>query len=159
MMCHYFWCIVFSWRCHYDIMMWEYKLLPFHFRNRRTIKSHVHRVEEMYESQGRGSKSYQRVRGAKEWPGVQSLSRKGCRGFQLEWVSFITCGFPFEIEAFCGNMSIWALFSTGKAKWIIWVFLFCFINVKMSCFDRDRIVISVISKCLTSSCSFYFIFY
>lgn len=47
-------------------MMWEYKLLPFHFRNRRTIKSHVHRVEEMYESQGRGSKSYQRVRGAKE---------------------------------------------------------------------------------------------
>lgn len=37
---------------------------------------------------------------------------------------------------------------------------FCFVSLMSKCLVLiDRIVISVISKCLTSSCSFYFIFY
>lgn len=84
------------------------------------------------------------------------LRNRGTIKSNLQWAEGLQLF--IEIEAFHEKVPIWTWFSTRNSKWIIWAFLFCFGNGEVSHFDRDRIVISMMQECFTSTFSFYYIF-
>lgn len=94
-----------------------------------------------------------------EAPAIPSPLSRNCRkGLQQKWI-FIprTCGVFLKWRHLMGMCQSGDNFQQESQSESIWAFLFCFDNGEMSCFDRDRIVISMMQKYFTSTFLFCYI--
>lgn len=87
------------------------------------------------------------------------LRRNRCKGLQQKWI-FIprTCRVFLKWRCLMGMCQSGHDFQQESQSESIWAFLVCFDNGEMSCFDRDRIVISMMQNCFSSSFLLCYIF-